>query len=193
MNPDRTIDFPVGINFPKASTIDPPVVTTPMSSSAPARKLTSSERILIAEDDPVSCQVLATRLQKLGYEPLITHDGLEAMTAMRAVNAPALAIIDWMMPGMDGMEVCRRLREIDKVVYIIFLTARGAKENIFEALQAGADDYLVKPFDPLELQGRIHVGFRIINLQKELTNRLAQLAATVQDLDVIKTRLTMPL
>jgi DNA-binding response OmpR family regulator len=193
MNPDRTIDFPPGVNFPHACEIRSPAVVTLTSPPASPKKLASGERILIADDDPVSCQVLAARLQKLGYEPLITRDGSEAMTIMRSLNAPALAIIDWMMPGMDGMEVCRRLREIDKVVYIIFLTARGAKENILEALQAGADDYLVKPFDPLELQGRIHVGFRIINLQKQLTDRLAELASTVENLNALKRRLDLPL
>src|SRR6266481_3110625 len=113
--------------------------------------LTSGARILIAEDDPVSCEVLATRLQKWGYDTVITRDGHEAMTVMRSANAPSLAVLDWMMPGMDGIEVCRRLREINKAVYIIMLTSLGTKEDILQAFEAGADDYLVKPFDTFAL------------------------------------------
>jgi DNA-binding response OmpR family regulator len=150
-------------------------------------------RILIAEDDPVSCEILATRLNKLGYEPVIARDGNEAMTVMRSADAPVLAIIDWMMPGMDGLEVCRRLREVDKLVYIIFLTALGAKEKMFEALDAGADDYLVKPFHPLELQGRIRVGFRIVGLQKELSGKVAELAMTVAASKDARIHLSVPL
>jgi len=173
---------------PQARSPDP--VTTVFVAPRPSEL---RGRILIAEDDPVSRQILVTRLRKSAYEVVVTSDGHEAMQAMRAPDAPALAIIDWMMPGMDGIEVCRRLREIDKVVYIIFLTARGTKENVFEALQAGADDYLVKPFDPLELQGRINVGFRIINLQKELTARVDELAAVIEELKATKAQLSVPL
>ena len=136
-------------------------------------------RILIAEADSISCKVLATRLQNWGYTPVITRDGHEAMTVMRAPNAPSMAVLDWMMPGMDGIEVCRRLREVNKAVYIIFLTALGAKENIYEALEAGADDYLVKPFDHLELEARIHVGERIIGLQGQLRTRVTQLESVI--------------
>jgi DNA-binding response OmpR family regulator len=166
----------------------PEVVVMP-----PAFRQESRMRILIAEDDPVSCQVLATRLEKWGYETVITRDGREAMSVMRSADAPGLAVLDWMMPGMDGLEVCRRLREIDKVVYIIFLTSLGAKENVLEALEAGADDYLLKPFDALALQTRIRVGLRIINLQKVLAARVKELEMAAAELQDIKQSMYMPL
>jgi DNA-binding response OmpR family regulator len=172
------------------------IIFPPTASSAPAVNLkqpTSEDRVLVAEDDAVSCQVLATCLRKWGYEPVITRDGNEAMTVMRSGNAPALAVLDWMMPGMDGLEVCRRLRDVNKVVHIIFLSARGARESLFEALQAGADDYLVKPFDPLELQGRIQAGFRIIRLRKELTDQVTKLSERVSELNEPNAQLRMPL
>ncbi len=118
-------------------------ITSPPSEKFSADSLPSGPRILIAEDDAVCCEVLATRLKKWGYDTVVTRDGHEAMAVMRSANAPSLAILDWMMPGMDGIEVCRRLREINKAVYIIMLTSLGTKENILQALQAGADDYLV--------------------------------------------------
>ena len=101
--------------------------TSPPSEKPSADSLTSGARILIAEDDPVSCEVLATRLKKWGYDTVITRDGHEAMAAMRSADAPSLAILDWMMPGMDGIEVCRRLREVNKAVYVIMLTSLGTK------------------------------------------------------------------
>ena len=82
---------------------------------------------------------------KWSYEVVATQDGAEAMSALRKSDAPSLAILDWMMPGMDGLEICRRVREVNKAIYIILLTSRGKKENVVEALRAGADDYLTKP------------------------------------------------
>jgi DNA-binding response OmpR family regulator len=115
------------------------------------------------------------------------------MAVMRSANAPSLAVLDWMMPGMDGIEVCRRLREINKAVYIIMLTSLGTKENILQALQAGADDYLVKPFDTFALQNRIHVGLRIIGLQSALAHRVKELENAATELQDIKGRLQMPI
>ena len=179
------------VPFPDNGIMFPPFAAFPSAGERP--NLPRNEnRILIAEDDAVSSEILTTWLQKWGYEPVVTANGAEAMTVMRSPAAPALVVLDWMMPGMDGLEVCRRLREISKVVYIILLTSRGRKEGVVEGLQAGADDYLVKPFDPLELQARIHVGFRIINLQKELSNRLAELAAAAEELSEAKASM-MPL
>jgi len=138
-------------------------------------------RILVAEDDPISRELICTRLQKWGYEVLVTQDGVEAMTALRKKDAPAMAILDWMMPGMDGLEICRRAREVNPGVYIILLTARGSKENIVEGLGAGADDYLIKPFDKDELQARILVGLRVIALQANLIDRMTKLEEEAAD------------
>lgn len=132
-------------------------------------------RILVAEDDPVSRELICARLGKWGYEVVVTHDGAEAMTALRTKDAPSLAILDWMMPGMDGLEICRRVREASPSVYIILLTARGRKEDIVEGLNAGADDYLIKPFDKEELHARILTGLRVIGAQAALADRLTVL------------------
>jgi DNA-binding response OmpR family regulator len=98
-----------------------------------------------------------------------------------------------MMPGMDGIEVCRRLREVNKVVYVIFLTSLGTKENILEALKAGADDYLVKPFETFELQTRISVGLRIIGLQTALANRVNELEKALLEVKELRNRISIPL
>jgi DNA-binding response OmpR family regulator len=188
VNPQRLIEFP---EAPHDCAIFPHAVATATPLLASSNKMTSGARILIAEDDPVSCQVLATRLQKLGYNAVIARDGHEAMTVMRSQNAPALAIIDWMMPGMDGLEICRRVREAEKMVYIILLTALGSKENIIEGLRAGADDYLVKPFHAEELQARILVGLRVMTLQETLVDRVKALQAAASEIESLK--LQMPL
>jgi DNA-binding response OmpR family regulator len=182
--------FIEAIPFPDNCILFPPSASL---TPNPVKRPTLGERVLVAEDDPVSCQVLVTCLQKWGYDPVITRDGNEAMTVMRSGNPPRLAVLDWMMPGMDGLEVCRRLRDVNKMVHIIFLSARGAKESLFEALQAGADDYLAKPFDPLELQGRIQAGFRIIRLRKELTDQVTQLSERVSELNEPSAQLRVPL
>jgi sigma-B regulation protein RsbU (phosphoserine phosphatase) len=179
------------IPAPRMIHMDTSMITPPSGGSLPERA--SGARILIAEDDAVSCEVLATRLRQWGYETVITRDGQEAMTVMRSNNAPALAVLDWMMPGMDGIEVCRRLREINKAVYIIMLTSLGTKENIFHALEAGADDYLVKPFDTFALQSRIQVGLRIIGLQTALADRVKELEAAVAKLQEMQGRLQLPI
>ncbi len=128
-------------------------------------------RILIAEDDPVSRRVLQAHLNRWGYEVLVTHNGREAWQALEQENAPQLAILDWMMPVMDGIEVVRRLREHRSqrsYVYAILLTAKSQKEDIVIGLEAGADDYLTKPFDASELHARVRTGRRILELQSQL-------------------------
>ncbi|MEA3187010.1 MAG: phosphoserine phosphatase RsbU/P [Chthoniobacter sp.] len=113
------------------------------------------------------------------------------MTALRKHDAPSLAILDWMMPGMDGLEICRRVRDVDRVLYIILLTARGRTENVVEGLGAGADDYLVKPFDKDELQARILVGLRVMALQAALADRVSELEAASAEINELKLQLVM--
>ena len=124
-------------------------------------------KILIAEDDPIARCVLETTLRKSGYEVTAVVDGQAAWQALQQEDAPRLAILDWMMPGMDGLDVCRALRASSSqpYVYVLMLTARGRKQDVIEALESGADDYLVKPFDPYELHARLTVGKRILDLQ----------------------------
>jgi two-component system, cell cycle response regulator len=127
-------------------------------------------KILIAEDDPVSCRLLEVTLQRWGYEVLVARDGVEAWECLKQEDAPHLAVLDWMMPGMDGLEICRELRRQrrEPYTYILLLTARGGKQDIIEGLAAGADDYVVKPFNVQELQVRLRAGVRIVELQADL-------------------------
>ncbi len=132
-------------------------------------------RILIAEDDAVSRELLRTRLEKWSYEVIVTQSGTEAIMALRKPDAPSLAILDWMMPGMDGLEICRRSREVGRALYVIMLTARDSMENLVEGLGAGADDYLAKPFDKDELHARILVGLRVMASQASLASQVREL------------------
>lgn len=146
---------------------------------------------MIAEDDAISREILASTLSKWGYHVIVAADGREAMEALRAQREPILAILDWMMPGMEGPEICRRLREISKSVYILLLTARAGKERLVEGLRAGADDYLTKPFDKEELRARLTVGARILDLQQTLSARVQELEAALAENRSLK--LQMPL
>ncbi len=127
-------------------------------------------KILIAEDDLTSRKVLAGVLRKIGHEVVETVDGAEAWSELRKENSPKLAILDWMMPKMDGLEVVRSVRSLDlkKPPYIIMLTTRGEKSDIIVGLDAGANDYLSKPFDTGELQARVEVGRRMVEMQDAL-------------------------
>jgi two-component system, cell cycle response regulator len=124
-------------------------------------------RILIAEDDLTSRTILAAIVKKWGYEPVAVPDGEAAWKAMQKDDAPRLALLDWNMPGLSGLEVCRKLREINTAdpPYIIFLTSRGEKNSIVEGLEAGANDYVIKPHDNAELLARVRVGQRMLEMQ----------------------------
>ncbi len=153
-----------------------------MSQSMPRNVLHSQAKgttmkILIAEDDPISRRMLEATLRKWNHEVVVTSDGRAALAALQGKDAPPLVILDWMMPEMDGPEVCRRLRARPggDVHYVILLTAKGTKQDIVVGLHAGADDYLTKPFDHHELHARLLVGQRILTLQAKLTDRVAEL------------------
>ena len=134
-------------------------------------------KILIAEDDPVSRHMLQARLVEWGYDVQMAVDGVEAWEALHSADAPRLAIVDWVMPGLDGPEFCRRARRDPAVrsTYIILLTAREGRQDLVAGLQSGADDYVTKPFDSEELQARIQVGIRVLGLQGELAARVTEL------------------
>ena len=137
-------------------------------------------RILIAEDDPVSRCFLETVLSKWNYEVISTCDGNEAWEAFQR-EAPAIAILDWMMPGIDGAEVCRRIRTLETpfAPYLILLTAKSEKGDVVAGLEAGADDYITKPFNKQELRARLEVGLRISELQKNLAARIDELESAL--------------
>lgn len=127
-------------------------------------------KILVADDDPVSCRLLDGLLNKWGYEVIAAHDGTEAWEVLQADRAPRVALLDWMMPGMDGLEICRRVRarSSQPYVYLMLLTANDKVGNVVEGLDSGADDYLTKPFHPQELRARLRVGLRMLELESGL-------------------------
>ena len=134
-------------------------------------------KILIAEDDPVSATLLQTLLTQWDYEVVITENGDDALSVLSADDGPSLAILDWMMPGLSGPAVCRKIRSAppSRPLYLILLTRLGKRDNIVEGLEAGADDYLAKPFDAAELRARVRAGRRVVNLERELHDRVREL------------------
>ena len=133
-------------------------------------------KILVAEDSRYYRKIIETVLNGWGYEVVLAKDGVDAWNIVRENSRPQLAILDWVMPGMNGIEVCQTVRNsaLNSYVYIILLTGMDKKENLIAGLRAGADDYIVKPFDEQELKYRIQIGQRII----ELENRISRLALT---------------
>jgi len=127
-------------------------------------------RILVAEDDLVSRLMLVSAIQKWGYEPVAVDNGKDALEILSGAYPPLLAILDWVMPEMDGIDVVRTIRKNynNTLTYIIMLTTKTEKEEVIEGLEAGADDYIRKPFDADELWARIRVGLRTAQLQKDL-------------------------
>jgi PAS domain S-box-containing protein len=146
-------------------------------------------RILVAEDDEASREFLAALLRRWGHEPVLAADGAEAWAALNVDDAPPLALIDWMMPEIDGVELCRRLRSAHETrpVYRILLTAKGRAEDIAAALDAGADDFVRKPFERGELRARIDVGLRFVDLQRRLLARARELREREEHLRAVVT------
>ncbi len=138
-------------------------------------------KILIAEDDLVSRHLLQVKLRQWGYDVIETDNGVDAWQSLQQENAPPLAILDWMMPGIDGIDICRSIRASArlKAMYVILLTTRDNQTDIIAGLHAGADDYITKPFESEELQARVQVGARIISLQAELADRVTALEAAL--------------
>jgi two-component system, cell cycle response regulator len=131
-------------------------------------------RVLVAEDDPITRRLLEVHLTRWEHEVTVCTDGNEAWRVLTREDSPRLAILDWMMPGMDGVTICRKLRFLEKpqYIYVILLTAKTEKEDVIEGLEAGADDYIAKPFHAHELRVRVRVGSRIIRLQDDLVAAL---------------------
>jgi len=134
-------------------------------------------KILIAEDDLVSRTVLIRMLTKWGHEVVTTVDGRSAYELLEREDAPKLAILDWMMPEMDGLDVCRGVRALERSepTYLILLTAKDQIGDIVEGLDSGANDYLIKPYDWRELKSRVRVGERMVALQHDLAERIREL------------------
>ncbi|HZQ23851.1 MAG TPA: diguanylate cyclase [Terriglobales bacterium] len=128
--------------------------------------------VLFADDSPVYRKMVPGHLEGWGFQVEIACNGAEAWQLLSRPDGPRLALLDWVMPDLSGLELCRRIRSGDlgeRYVYTILLTGNNQKSKLLEGLQAGADDFLTKPFDPLELQARVLAGKRILDVQRELT------------------------
>jgi sigma-B regulation protein RsbU (phosphoserine phosphatase) len=133
--------------------------------------------VLIAEDDRVTGEILSRTLQRWNYETTLVADGTDAWARLSTTREATLAILDWMMPGIDGPDVCRRVRteRPDANMYLLLVTARESRHDMVAGLDAGADDYIIKPFDPDELRARVAVGVRVLSLQQKLAERVTEL------------------
>ncbi len=127
-------------------------------------------KILTADDDPVTRRMLQAMLEKWDYEVDVASNGAKAWQMLQGKEAPRIAILDWAMPEMDGIQVCQKIRQqkTEPYTYVILLTARDHKDDVVKGIEAGADDYLSKPFDGAELRARIRAGIRILALQESL-------------------------
>lgn len=143
-----------------------------------------ANRILIAEDHFVSRHLLERNLSNWGFQVETAEDGEAAFRILDSEDAPPIAILDWMMPKVDGVEVCRRVRaRSDRpYIYLLLLTAKSQKEEVAAGLEAGADDYVIKPFDPDELRARLKVGQRVVELERMLARKHAELEAAQAEL-----------
>lgn len=127
-------------------------------------------KVLIADDEAVTLRMLEATLRRWGYQVVTARDGLEALRILREPDAPKLVVIDWLMPGLDGVELCHEIRSrgSEPYTYILLITGRRGQEDVVVGLSAGADDYIGKPFDPQELRVRLRAGKRILCLQDQL-------------------------
>jgi diguanylate cyclase (GGDEF)-like protein len=135
------------------------------------RERESKTKILLAEDSPIYRHLITSHLREWGFDLQVAGDGAAAWELLRSPEAPRLVLLDWVLPGIDGIELCRRIRQAQahsEYTYIVLLTGKDGKNDLVVGMRAGADDYLSKPFHPPELEARLQVGERILALQREL-------------------------
>ncbi len=139
-------------------------------------------KILLAEDDAVSRRAMEVALGRWGFDVLAAGDGAAAWRILEQKQAPRLALVDWIMPGLDGLELCRKIRaRVDaEPVYLIMISGKRAPEDVVTGLEGGADDYVTKPVDLAELRARLKVGARIVELQRTLSDRIRELGETLE-------------
>lgn len=144
--------------------------------------------ILIAEDHHVSRHLLERNLSNWGFQVITAEDGEAALKVLDGDNPPPIALLDWMMPKMDGSQVCARVREKKDrpYIYLIMLTARSQKEDVANGLESGADDYVIKPFDADELRARLKVGERVVALERALAKKITDLQTALDDVKKLK-------
>ena len=165
---------PPELQFPDKSKVFPGPVTKP--SSIPLPPSTGEKtRILIADEDPVGRLTLFQFLTEAGYEVVISENGHEAVAELRKPNHPSVAILDLMLPGMSGAEICKRMRSVEKLVYLILSSDRTGKQEAAAALEAGADSYLPRPIVREELVALVKSGLRIIGRQRALAEKVEAL------------------
>ncbi len=145
-------------------------------------------KILIAEDDYTSRLMLQVILEKWKYKVVTAENGTEAWDLLQENEQPQIAILDWEMPEMDGLEVCQKARALDREnpIYIIMLTGRNTTNDIVDGLDAGADDYITKPFDENELRARVRVAERMVRIQESLTNTVEELTQALDHVDTLQ-------
>lgn len=145
-------------------------------------------KVLIADDDAVSRRLLEANIGKWGYVPINATDGQQAWDLLQLPEAPNLLILDWMMPGIGGIDICRKVRQAKKPdpAYIILLTGRTGNQNIVEGLEAGASDYITKPFDLEELRARVRCGERTVNLEIRLAERVRELEVALSQVKALQ-------
>lgn len=145
-------------------------------------------KILIADDDEISRRILEVTLTVAGHEVVVTQNGAAAWAILEQEDSPKLAILDWMMPEMDGLEVCRQARRLPSStpVYIILLTAKARKEDVVRGLEAGANDFMHKPFNREELRARVRVGEMVVNLRQNLAARVEELENALEQVKLLQ-------
>ena len=150
-------------------------------SGSPAAGPPALPPVLIAEDEAVSRRLLEATLRRWGHEVVVTVDGDAAWAALQRPDAPSVAILDWMMPGVEGVEICRRVHAQGSPTppYLILLTAKSERANVSAGLEGGADDFMGKPFDPDELRARLIVATRVVELRQKLADRVRELEAAM--------------
>jgi len=146
------------------------------------------DQILVADDHEVSLYLLKRQLTNWGYRVTTASDGEAALQILASAAAPSIAIIDWHMPKIDGLEVCRRVRskQDHPYTYLVLLSARGRRDEIADGLKSGADDYVIKPFNPDELKARLKVGQRIVKLERNLEKRVRELETAIVEAKRLK-------
>ena len=150
-------------------------------------------QVLVADDDAVSRTIVGAMLKKAGYPVIYATDGEQAWRTLDCGDPPALALLDWEMPGLQGPEVVKRIRgtEMPSPTYVILLTSRHSSADIVEGLRAGADDYVTKPANEDELIARVSVGARVVQLQTALAERVRSLEEALANVKALQTLLPM--
>lgn len=145
-------------------------------------------KVLIVDDDPVWSSVVDGMLNQWGYEAAVRTDGTSGWRALQEANAPSLVLLDWMLPDMEGVDICRRLRKDSRLrsLYVIMVTSRRELDDVVTGIRAGADDFLCKPIEPAELRARIETGRRILGLQEDLKGRVRELEAAMAQIKQLR-------